>query len=123
MKGIALSPTGDETTKGVMVSLERSANTFVTEVAGQEMLPEYKQGDGLVFDPAVAPDPGDVVLAEIGGKVYLRMYRLISPGIQGEPVFELFPLNSKFPSFRSDQESVEIIATMMEQRLGRASLR
>ncbi|MGK3129207.1 helix-turn-helix domain-containing protein [Pantoea sp. C8B4] len=79
------------------------------------MQPDYRPGDTLIFDPAVAPQPGDVVLAHINGEVLVRIYRLMTEQ-HDEQIFSLRPLNEDFPVQISSEKKIELIGTMMEMR-------
>ncbi|MBK0091469.1 S24 family peptidase [Erwinia sp. S59] len=79
------------------------------------MQPDYRPGDTLIFDPAVAPQPGDVVLAHINGEVLVRIYRLMTEQ-HDEQIFSLRPLNEDFPVQTSSEKKIELIGTMMEMR-------
>ncbi|KJV31203.1 LexA family transcriptional regulator [Pantoea sp. SM3] len=79
------------------------------------MQPDYRPGDTLIFDPAVMPQPGDVVLAHINGEVLVRIYRLMTEQ-HDEQIFSLRPLNEDFPVQTSSEKKIELIGTMMEMR-------
>ncbi|HAU5562403.1 TPA: helix-turn-helix domain-containing protein [Serratia fonticola] len=79
------------------------------------MQPDYRPGDTLIFDPTVAPQPGDVVLAHINGEVLVRIYRLMTEQ-HDEQIFSLRPLNEDFPVQTSSEKKIELIGTMMEMR-------
>ncbi|WP_182058471.1 helix-turn-helix domain-containing protein [Pantoea sp. ME81] len=83
------------------------------------MQPDYRPGDTLIFDPAVNPQPGDVVLANINGEVLVRIYRLMAEQ-HDEQIFSLRPLNDDFPVHASSEKKIELIGTMMEMRRYRA---
>ena len=83
------------------------------------MQPDYRPGDTLIFDPAVNPQPGDVVLAHINGVAQVRIYRLMAEQ-HDEEIFSLRPLNDDFPVHASSEKRIELIGTMMEMRRYRA---
>lgn len=83
------------------------------------MQPDYRPGDTLIFDPAVEPQPGDVVLAQINGLAQVRIYRLMAEQ-HDEQIFLLRPLNDDFPVQTSSEKKIELIGTMMEMRRYRA---
>ncbi|MGK3126359.1 S24 family peptidase [Candidatus Pantoea formicae] len=83
------------------------------------MQPEYRPNDTMIFDPAVAPQPGDVVLARVNGIAQVRIFRLIAQH-QDEEIFSLRPLNEDFPAVASSENSLELIGTLMEMRRYRA---
>ena len=97
--------------------LSESALAITLEDAA--MQPDYRPGDTLIFDPAVNPQPGDVVLALINGLAQVRIYRLMAEQ-HDEQIFSLRPLNDDFPVQTSSEKKIELIGTMMEMRRYRA---
>jgi len=97
--------------------LSESALAITLEDAA--MQPDYRPGDTLIFDPAVNPQPGDVVLALINGVAQVRIYRLMAEQ-HDEQIFSLRPLNDDFPAQTSSEKKIELIGTMMEMRRYRA---
>lgn len=97
--------------------LSESALAITLEDAA--MQPDYRPGDTLIFDPAVAPQPGDVVLAQVNGVAQVRIYRLMAEQ-HDEQIFSLRPLNDDFPVQTSSEKKIELIGTMMEMRRYRA---
>lgn len=97
--------------------LSESALAITLEDAA--MQPDYRPGDTLIFDPAVNPQPGDVVLALINGVAQVRIYRLMAEQ-HDEQIFSLRPLNDDFPVQTSSEKKIELIGTMIEMRRYRA---
>ncbi len=94
-----------------------SASTFALEIKGDSMLPEFKEGDRVIIDPNVAPQPGDFVVAKNGeGEATFKKYRPRGMNERGDVIFELVPLNEDFPSLRSDVNHVHVVGTMVEHR-------
>jgi SOS-response transcriptional repressor LexA len=114
----AISPFGPHDAHDwLMTDLELSGNAFALEIKGDSMLPDYKPGDRVIIDPAVRPKPGDCVVAKNGEhEAMFKKYRLIGINEQGGDIFELVPLNSDYPTIRSDVTPVQVIGTMMEHR-------
>ena len=101
----------------LVTDLDVSGSTFALEIKGDSMLPEFKPGDRVIIDPDVIPQPGDYVVAKNGDEgATFKKYRPRGHGADGQPVFELAPLNDDFPTLRSDVEPVRIIGTMVEHR-------
>ena len=101
----------------LVTDLDVSGSTFALEIKGDSMLPEFKPGDRVIIDPDVIPQPGDYVVAKNGDDgATFKKYRPRGLGADGQPVFELAPLNDDFPTLRSDVEPVRIIGTMVEHR-------
>lgn len=101
----------------LITDLEPSAHTFALEIKGDSMLPDFKPGDRVIIDPAVAPLPGDFVVAKNGdNEATFKKYRPRGTDTRDQLVFELVPLNEDFPSIRSDVTNISIIGTMIEHR-------
>lgn len=75
------------------------------------MLPDYRAGDRLLFDPQRAPQPGDVVLARAEQVAVVRIFRL-----HDEQIFSLRPLNEDFPVQQSHKNALQLIGTLVEMR-------
>lgn len=92
-------------------------NAFALEIVGESMLPDFQPGDRVIIDPAVAPQPGDFVVARNGElEATFKKYRPRGVNEHGDTVFELVPLNEDYPSMRSDATPIQIIGTMIEHR-------
>jgi len=101
----------------LLTDLKPSTNTFALQIKGDSMLPDFKPGDRVIIDPAVAPLPGDFVVAKNGNnEATFKKYRPRGTDTSEKLVFELVPLNDDFPSIRSDVANVVIIGTMIEHR-------
>jgi SOS-response transcriptional repressor LexA len=96
-----------------------SERAFGLWIEGESMLEEFYPGDIVVVDPAVAPQPGDFVVAKLDKdeKVIFRKYRPRGEDEQGKPVIELTPLNDDYPVTVADKRNPgRIIATLVEHR-------
>ncbi len=101
----------------LLTDLDLSGNAFALEIKGESMLPEFKPGDRVIIDPAIAPAPGDFVVAKNGEEeATFKKYRPRGISDAGETVFELVPLNEDYPSMRSDVVPIRIVGTMVEHR-------
>ena len=101
----------------LLTDLELSENAFALSIKGDSMLPEFKEGDRVIIDPAVQPQPGDFVVAKNGAEeATFKKYRPRGLNERGDEVFELIPLNDDYPSMRSDVTPLKIIGTMIEHR-------
>lgn len=101
----------------LLTDLDLSGYAFALEIKGDSMLPEFKQGDRVIIDPQVEPNPGDYVVAKNGeNEATFKKYRPRGINDRGEQVFELVPLNDDYPSMRSDLSHIHIIGTMVEHR-------
>jgi SOS-response transcriptional repressor LexA len=101
----------------LLSDLELSENAFALEIRGESMLPDFREGDRVIIDPAIAPHPGDFVVAKNGEhEATFKKYRPRGLNERGEEVIELVPLNADFPSLRSNTSPFVIIGTMVEHR-------
>ncbi len=101
----------------LLTDLDLSSNAFALRIKGDSMLPEFREGDTVIIDTAVAPLPGDYVVAKNGeNEATFKKYRPRGTNEQGQQVFELVPLNEDYPSMRSDLTHIHIIGTMVEHR-------
>lgn len=101
----------------LLTDLALSTNAFALEIKGDSMQPEFKAGDRVIIDPEIYPRPGDFVVAKNGEEeATFKKYRPRSIDESGREVFELVPLNSDYPTMRSDRSPIVIIGTMVEHR-------
>lgn len=101
----------------LLTDLELSVHAFALEIKGESMLPDFREGDRVIIDPTVAPNPGDFVVAKNGeDEATFKKYRPRGLNDRGDQVIELVPLNEDFPSLRSDVSPFSIIGTMVEHR-------
>ena len=100
----------------VFVTVDVSPSTFGAYVVGDSMMPDFKEGDLIVIDTQLDPQPTDLVLAESAEGITFKKYRSRGINENGVEVFDLVPLNSDFPTIRSDRSKVEIIGTVVEHR-------
>jgi SOS-response transcriptional repressor LexA len=101
----------------LLTDLDLSANAFALKIKGDSMLPEFREGDTVIIDPAVLPLPGDYVVAKNGSnEATFKKYRPRGINEQGQDVFELIPLNEDYAPMRSDLTPIRIIGTMVEHR-------
>jgi SOS-response transcriptional repressor LexA len=98
----------------ILANSSYSPHTFALRIVGNSMEPEFREGDVVVIDPDVSPDPGNYVVARNHEEsATFKKYR--PRGIvDGREVFELVPLNEDYAVMRSDQQPIQIIGTMVE---------
>lgn len=81
------------------------------------MEPDFKEGDIVIIDPSVKPRPGSFVVAKNGREeVTFKKYRPRSFDVLGNEIFELVPLNDDYPIMKSNEQTIEIVGTMVEHR-------
>lgn len=96
---------------------DHSKMSFALHIRGDSMLPNFKEGDSIVIDPAVKPYPGAFVVAAINpsDEAVFRQYRAGGINENGQDVFELLPLNPIYAPMRSDRQAIRIIGTLVER--------
>lgn len=110
---VLLTPEGIEE----CVSFDGPASNliFALRIKGDSMEPEFREGDTVIIDPAVYPNPGEFVVAKNGSlEATFKKYRSKADG-----GFELVPLNPDYPILDSAVNKVTIIGTMIEHRIHR----
>ncbi|MEG9430719.1 LexA family protein [Terriglobus sp. ADX1] len=93
-----------------------SENTFALRVRGESMMPEFREGDIVVIDPEIAPQPEDFVVGkDQGGEATFKRYhrRGVDPNT-GNIRFDLVPLNPAYETLHSTEQHIEIVGTMVE---------
>jgi SOS-response transcriptional repressor LexA len=98
----------------ILANSSYGPHTFALRIIGNSMEPEFREGDVVVVDPDVRPDPGNFVVARNDEEAAtFKKYRPRGI-IDGVEVFELVPLNPDYAVMRSDQQPIQIIGTMVE---------
>jgi SOS-response transcriptional repressor LexA len=98
----------------ILANSSYGPHTFALRIVGNSMEPEFREGDVVVIDPDVRPDPGNFVVARNDEEAAtFKKYRPRGI-IDGAEVFELVPLNPDYAVMRSDQQPIQIIGTMVE---------
>ena len=106
-----------EVSAHILTDLEPSKDSFALRILGDSMLPEFREGDLVVIDPAVTPSPGDYVAAcPVVGEAMFRRFRSLGSNEAGAEAWELVPLNDVYPVLRSDRTDVKVTGTMVEHR-------
>ncbi|WP_080404010.1 LexA family protein [Burkholderia ubonensis] len=101
----------------IETDVDVSPGTFALVIGGKSMEPEFAEGDKVIIDPEIRPQPGDFVAAKNGEEeATFKKYRLRGLTESGAEIFELVPLNPDFPTIRSDQMELRIIGVMVEHR-------
>ena len=101
----------------LLTDIDLSDSAFALDIRGNSMEPEFKDGDRVIIDPEVTPQPGDFVAAKNGEQeATFKKYRPRGMDAQGNIIFELVPLNDDYPTLRSDVQHIRIVGTMVEHR-------
>jgi len=94
-----------------------SENAFASEIVDESMKPECNPRDFVIVDPAVAPTPGNLVIAKLSndGEAILRKYQDRGKDAKGNELFSLLALNADYKS--ADElikgKNAEIIGTVI----------
>lgn len=116
-KEIVEHPLPEDPSEWLTTDLELSSQAFALEIKGDSMLPDFKEGDRVIIDPTIAPNPGDFVVSRnTKFEATFKKYRSRGLNEKGEELIELVPLNLDYPIIRSDMSPVVIIGTMVEHR-------
>lgn len=105
----AASP--DKVIEEFIISDVDNPHSFALRVMDNSMGPLFTPGDILVFVEKTQPAPGKYVLAAIGDTVVVRRYK--QTGLKD---FELVPENPDFPTIKSTDVDVKVVAVMVESR-------
>ena len=101
----------------LLTDIDLSDSAFALDIRGNSMEPEFKDGDRVIIDPEVTPQPGDFVAAKNGEQeATFKKYRPRGIDARGNVIFELVPLNDDYPTLRSDVQPINIVGTMVEHR-------
>jgi SOS-response transcriptional repressor LexA len=94
-------------------------HTFGLRVKGRSMEPDYLEGDIIIVDPDVRPDPGGFVVAKLDDteEATFKKYRPRGTDEQGVEIIDLVPLNEDFPTITlSSKTPGRIVGTVIEHR-------
>lgn len=92
-----------------------SERTFAAKIKGTSMMPEFKEGEVIIVDTEVTPQPGDYVFAQNGQKeATFKKYRARGYGDDGQEFFDLVPLNADYATIQTDSRTTEIIGVIVE---------
>ena len=107
----------DGTIETILTDLDLGSRAFALRVKGDSMAPDIIEGDVVVVDPDVSPQPGDIVVAKNGShEATIKQYRPRGYNAEGKEWFELVPRNEVYAPMRSDVCSITIIGVMVEHR-------
>ena len=99
-----------------------SDDVFAMIVRGRSMTPDFEEGDTVLVDPSISPQPGDFVVAAKADchvddpEATFKKYRPRGYDENGHEIFELVPLNEDFPTIYSDKTPCTIIGVLIEHR-------
>lgn len=92
----------------------KEKSVFSLTVQGESMLPDFRPGDSLIIDSALAPQAGSFVIAQNGDyEATFKKYRVTGYDEFGREIFELVPLNPDYPTLSSLNHNISIIGVMV----------
>ncbi|WP_221624840.1 MULTISPECIES: LexA family transcriptional regulator [unclassified Burkholderia] len=99
----------------VLTNEDVSARAFGLRIKDLSCWPEYQEGDVVIIEPEIRPDPGNMVVVKGGSEeAVFGKYRPRGTNDQGEMVFELVPLNDDFATLNSERDHLQIIGVEIE---------
>lgn len=96
-----------------------SRRAFALVIRDNSMAPDFSEGDKIILDPDVTPQPGDLVLAKLDSEAEatFRKFRPRAVDAGGGSPIELAPLNPDWPSLILHGDNPgRIVATLVEHR-------
>lgn len=102
----------------LLTDMKLTGGAFALEIKGHSMEPDFRQGDRVIIDPGVLPEPGDFVVARLNreAEATFKKYRLRGLTDAGQMIFELAPMHPDYAVIRSDVVPISIVGTMVEHR-------
>lgn len=101
----------------VTAGVELGPCGFGLWVRGDSMSPKFEDGDLIIVDPDIVPKAGDFVVASNGKEeATFKKYRSRGEYDNGQPRFELVPLNEDHETLSTDQTPIIIIGVVVEHR-------
>lgn len=91
-----------------------SDDSFAVEVVDTSNAPTFEVGDRFVIDPQIAATPSRIVFAAVGIERRAMLGKLRFETAGSAKITVVAPLNTDWPSARSDVEMVDIIGPMTE---------
>ncbi|OOS01257.1 LexA family transcriptional repressor [Canicola haemoglobinophilus] len=110
----------DEESLYEMISsqVKASSNAFYLKIVGNSMAPRFQEGDMVLIDPDIYPNPGDFVAAlnEDGEATFKKYKETGEVDEHGNKHFNLVPLNDSFGTLSSKSNKISIIGKAVEHR-------
>lgn len=106
----------------ILVDEDMPDGTLGVIVEGDSMEPEFHEGDVVVIDPDLSPQPGDFVIAKRicpysdSVESTFKKYRPRQYDENGNLEYELVPLNPDYPSLNSKRDKLSIVGIVVEHR-------
>ena len=103
----------------IATDLDLSPKAFALVVRGESMDPEFRDGDKIIIDPEVVPQPGDFVVAKLDrdDEATFKKYRPRGFDKAGAPIIELVPVNPDWPTLMLDADHPgRVVGTLIEHR-------
>lgn len=108
-------PVGESDDWVAVMGKALSKNAFALRVVGNSMTrdkdPSFNEGDIIICDPNIAPNPGDFVIAKDVNLQEATFKQLSKDGSQ----WFLEPLNPKYPLIPIDKPELRVIAKVVQR--------
>lgn len=106
-----LHPGGNEYEQ-ILTTVPINRHTFAVRVYGDSMQPKFNEGDILVVEPEMTPNPGDYVIAKNGSEE-VTFKQLVKDGAD----WYLKPLNERYPIKPLGASTIVGVVRAVEMRL------
>lgn len=103
---------GDERYEQIPTTVPVNRYTFALRVSGDSMQPKFNDGDVLVVEPEMDPNPGDYVIAKNGSEE-TTFKQLVKDGAD----WYLKPLNERYPIKPLGKSTIVGVVRAVEMRL------
>lgn len=90
---------------------------FALRIDGDSMQPEFIEGDIVIIDPELSPQPGEFIVAQ--NENHAATFKKYRPAGTNVSAFELVPLNPDYPIISSLNSKLRLIGVMVEHRIYR----
>jgi len=112
-------PAASENLEMIATDPTLSHHAFALTIRDESMAPDFREGDRIILEPEVTPQPGDFVVAKLDqdAEATFRKFRPRGTDANGAPIIELAPINPDWPTLAINAENPgRVIATMVEHR-------
>ena len=96
--------------------LDIKMNTEGFQVPDASNMPNYSPRDVCVTQETHIPQPGEIMVARLPDKSINIFGKCSIAGYHknGQPIFEIAPLNEAYPRFSSDRDELHLLAVVIE---------
>ena len=104
----------------ILVDGDMPNGTIAVTIEGDSMEPEFKEGDIILIDPNLSPQPGDYVIAKRvcpysdSVESTFKKYRPRQYDENGNLEYDLVPINPDYPTLNSKRDQLTIVGILIE---------